>query len=195
MAARGWRVTGQGAAREARMNRQAMRRVTAVAVMAVAVTAGTAQAATVSLEGRVLRLTAGAGEANDVTVTVSSSQRCATVVQCDLLSGVSAATVHDAVGGLEAGEGCTVAAGDVVCTATQRDLELAVDLGDGNDSFSSTGHSFADVHGGAGDDTLTAADARLSGEDGDDRLTNDAQGSRRGDLQGGAGADVLVGNA
>lgn len=63
-------------------------------------------------------------------------------------------------------------------------------LGDGNDTFSTTRHSF--VYGGHGDDNLTSLISQggiLRGENGNDRIT-----VRLGEASGGDGRDTLVGS-
>ncbi|MBE2320592.1 lytic murein transglycosylase [Solirubrobacter sp. CPCC 204708] len=156
--------------------------------------------ATVSSAGGVVTYTAAAGETNRLTV-------------------VSATEVRDSSAPLTAGAGCTVAgAGRVTCPAAAR---FAVELGDGDDTFTTSVTVPVTVGDGAGRDLVTGgggADVFLAGAGNDtyaggagtDRVDFSARvagvvvdlaaGSGEGDtfngvedLVGGSGNDDLTG--
>src|SRR5262245_36107171 len=82
--------------------------------------AADADAATVSLDGSILRVTAAPGEVNQIAIARSS-----------VLS------VSDAEAPLAAGAGCAAAGAAVQCPRAGI-LGLSVDLGDGDDTLAST---------------------------------------------------------
>ena len=104
-----------------------------------------AQAATVSFADGAVTYTAAPGETNRVTLT-------------------SATEVRDSTATLTAGTGCTLAApGRVTCAAATR---FAIDLGDGDDTLTTSLSVPVTVSDGAGRDTVTGgtgADVFLAG--------------------------------
>ena len=93
-----------------------------------------AQAATVSFADGAVTYTAAPGETNRVTLT-------------------SATEVRDSSATLTAGTGCTLAApGRVTCAAATR---FAIDLGDGDDTLTTSLSVPVTASDGAGRDTLT----------------------------------------
>ena len=125
-----------------------------------------AHAATVSVEGTVLRVSAAPGEANQLTVA----------------EGVPnpSFTVTDPGAALTAGPGCAVAQdGSATCSVPVSLIDI--DAGDLDDSVTVAGVLPARILGGEGDD-------RLQGGDGSDELLGDA-GSDFAD--GGDGHDTI----
>jgi Ca2+-binding RTX toxin-like protein len=112
-----------------------------------------AQAATVSVEGDVVRVVAASGEANVMTLAAGLTD--------------ASAVVSDAGAPLVAGPGCAPGAdGRVSCSAAVDSGHLAgidVDAGDFDDSVSVSASMPATLVGGEGDD-------RITGGDGDDTL-------------------------
>jgi RTX calcium-binding nonapeptide repeat (4 copies) len=126
-----------------------------------------AQAATASIEGDALRITATPGEYNAILVAPAGT-------------GLS---VTDSAYPVAAGPGCSVQGTAAICPLPTR---VEADLGDGDDSLALSASLPADLEGGAGNDILTliasaSAATTLDGGDGDDVL------------QAAAGADVLIG--
>ena len=133
----------------------------------------------------------------------------ANVVTLDRAAGTWTFSDTGSAGEIAAPEPCTrVDARSVTCpehpdTTSLRLVFNEIDLGDGNDSFDTAEDTFdyvADVDGGTGDDTLTAARSRdrvwLNGGPGNDVLvgSNDATAELAGDvLRGGAGDDTIRG--
>jgi hypothetical protein len=140
-------------------------RAPALSIALLLLAAPGAQAATVSVEGDVLRVVAAPGEANQVGVGIASG---------------FALTVTDPGAPLTVGPGCVVAQdGSASCTSPAGGTPLArieVDAGDLDDSVSVQAPLPARILGGDGDD-------RLEGGDGVDQLL------------GGAGADFADGGA
>ena len=151
-----------------------------------------AGAATVSAEGSELRITAGANEANKITVA----------------EGAGAFDVRDAGAALTLGPGCTATADGATCERGSVQTVRA-DLGDGEDTFQFTGALGTAVDAGTGDDVVrggggndnvntgpgndtalgSAGVDRLYGADGSDSL----EGGNGNDLlDGGTGPDTLV---
>jgi hemolysin type calcium-binding protein len=153
----------------------------AAAVLLLMFTAETCHAAKVEADGRlVVRYTAGAAERNAVTAELSAGE----------------VVISDAGAGIEAGNGCrSVDTHSAACPVA----DLQVDLGDGDDSLSSTVSVAA--QGGTGNDSLrgSAAPDALEGGDGNDRLVggggDDMIFGGEGDdrLDGGSGDDNLNG--
>jgi hypothetical protein len=145
-----------------------------------------AQAATVSVEGDMLRVVAAGGEWNAMTIAPAAPGALA-------LSDTRATPL--------AGPGCTSGGSQVVCGGAAR---VEVDLGAGDDQFVLSALVPARVLGGPGTDALTATPAVppldplafpavvLDGGDGDDSLTT--SGGADG-LSGGAGYDTLSSGA
>jgi len=142
-----------------------------------------AHAAVVSVEGDALRVIAGPGEFNAVTVAPAP------------VPGVPA--VSDAGFPLAAGAGCQPSASMVICATAAR---LHADLGDGDDGLTVNAPHAAEVVGGDGNDVLTSASGAdvltggegndaLAGGDGDDRLDG---GTGADSADGGSGADSIV---
>jgi hypothetical protein len=145
-----------------------------------------ARAATVAVEGGVLRVTAGPGEVNAVAVAPGGAP--GTLAVTDLGPAPSA------------GAGCTPtgAPSSLACVEA---TSVEADLGDLDDSLTLSAPAAISVRGGVGDDTLTAAPAgwlfapptaRLDGGDGDDTLIGGPGGD---ELDGGLGADAADGGA
>jgi Ca2+-binding RTX toxin-like protein len=136
--------------------------------------------ATARVTAPALRYTAGACEANRVTVS--------------LASGVYTITDPGAGATITAGPGCSPVAGNphqVTCPASGIS-ELSISTGDRDDTVSVAAATRASISGGTGNDTLGGGPAQdtLAGDDGGDRLDG-ADGSDV--LRGGYGADVLRG--
>ena len=157
-----------------------------------------AQAATVSSSGARISVTGGV-KVDTVTVAAGDEQT----------------RVEDSTAPLTAQTGCVQVNAHVATCPANFDVDIAVDLRDGDDTATVDGggtvdvtagtgndtvavnHPFrvSQVHGGAGDDHLTMGSTlggALFGEDGDDDLevTSGAAG-----LDGGPGDDRLVGGA
>jgi RTX calcium-binding nonapeptide repeat (4 copies) len=137
----------------------------ALTLLTLLVCPGAAQAATVNVENRTLRVIAAPGELNQITITPAPSDPAALEVTDGIASPV------------------------MVSDATS----VYADLGDGDDVLSLTAPVPAQILGGEDNDTLTVAPATLAvdpalspavtldGGDGDDTLT------------GAGGADTLLG--
>lgn len=160
---------------------EAMRLVAPLTIVCMLALAPAAHAATVSVEGGAVRVNAGAGEANSLTLTQEGVQ----LVVTD--TGAPAA--------LGAGTGCDLDGpnGRVTCPATGV-TSVNVDAGDGSDAVDTRIPLPALLAGGAGDDKLTggAGNDSLSGGDGNDTL---AAGDGNDTLSGDAGNDTLAGGA
>ena len=159
-------------------------RFVALAIFALLVLAAPARAATVSVDGDVLRVNAAPGEGNQISVGPSES----------------GLTVSDgwSTESLSLGAGCSsLEWGEPVCSGASR---VVIDLGDGDDRAEVTAPIPVELRGGEGNDELTGGEAndRLDGGPGDDRLTggpgNDRlNGDRGGDhADGGAGDDAIL---
>jgi hypothetical protein len=115
-----------------------------------------AKAATVSMEGEVLRVLAGPGEVNQITVA----------------TGIDASfTVTDPGAPLTAGPGCTAVDGaSASCAAPASQIDI--DAGDLDDSVSVEGELPARLLGGDGDDQLLGGDGAdfADGGGGDDSI-------------------------
>ena len=120
-----------------------------------------------------LTYTAGAGEANDLTVTGTT---------VNIVSSPLGVRVTDAGAPLTAGQGCTAQGMEVVCTVIgQATIErFTYDTGDGNDRLRFVNTSGI-VQLGAGDDSFAAELAA-------------APGNPNTDVDGGPGADSLSAN-
>jgi len=101
-----------------------------------------ARAATVSVTGASLRVTAAPGELNRVAIAPVTG----------------ALAVTDTGAPLQAGEGCAVAGAAVQCASLAL-LDVTVELGDGNDTLTSTAVLPLVVTDGVGNDTLTGGPA------------------------------------
>jgi hypothetical protein len=167
---------------------------------ALAALPAVAEASTASRSGDAITITAGAGEANDVRVSV----------ECCGFDAV----VTDAAGVTATGECVQVTPTEANCGQPPRG-DLVASLGDGNDTFreSVDTASFRSitVDGGTGDDTLSGDQAidvfyggddndtisggssadQLFGEAGNDSVTGGAHGDA---LSGGPGQDLLEGD-
>lgn len=99
------------------------------------------QAAVTSVEGTVLRVSAGPGETNVLTLTAGSARSF---------------TVTDLGTPLTAGPGCTQTDIGVTCV-TSADTEIDVSAGDGDDSVTISAPVGAFVDAGAGDDLIQLA--------------------------------------
>ena len=151
-------------------------------VIAFGLLAAPARGATVDASGGTLRYVAGAGEANAVTITPGAG-----IVTVDEASPTTL---------LGVGSGCSSAGpGRATCSTTGL-AQLSIDLGDGNDTLTSTSTLPASVADGPGNDVvaLGAGNDTLIGAPGDDRLDAGAGNDTFTDA-GGAGADVLIGGA
>jgi hypothetical protein len=162
--------------------------------VALLVLSAAAHAATVSVEGQVLRVIAAPGEANQLSVVARPTD--------------FSLTVRDWGAPLTPGPGCTSAAdgsADCAAPATASAVPLAgveVDAGDLDDSVSVAAELPARILGGDGNDALSAATttttldgasagaAVLDGGPGDDRLQG---GDGDDSLLGGGGADFADG--
>jgi hypothetical protein len=189
-----------------------MRRALGLAAALVALGAGPAGAATVSLErvhpcddvppdevtpgcdtppNGVVTVAAAPGEANRVTASATGEEGRSWTVR-----------VADAGAPLRAGAGCAASApGEVTCSGELAAVSLVVALGDGHDTLAVTTPTRTRADGGEGDDTLTTAggfdtldggpgfDGLFAGA-GDDLLL-DRDGAVAGDdgFDGGPGAD------
>jgi hypothetical protein len=132
--------------------------------------ASSAQAATVSVEGDLLRVLAAPGEANQLTIAPSSSE--------------PSVVVTDLGAPLVPGPGCTTAPdGSASCSRADGIplASIAVDAGDLNDSATVTAPLPAQILGGEGDD-------RITGGDGDDTLVG---GGGEDFVDGGTGNDSI----
>lgn len=135
---------------------------TALGAALTAVTAVPASASSASVEfsGQQLIYVADPGEINDVTVTQT---------------GPGAFTVTDLGAIIVAGQGCTGGGSTVTCSeANATNINVRVELGDGDDAVTVNSSVVAYLYGGAGDDTLTATSNVVSvlyGEAGDDTIT------------------------
>jgi Ca2+-binding RTX toxin-like protein len=110
-----------------------------------------ANAATVSVEGAVLRVVAAPGEANELAVTAAASDPFA--------PGPTASfTVTDAGAPLTPGPGCSPGDTGVTCV-TPVDTGIDVSAGDRDDSVTVFGAAPAVIDGGDGDDRLTGGEA------------------------------------
>ena len=143
--------------------------------------------ASVSADGRTVTYQAASGETNDLVVdrngsTVRFDDRGATV---------------------GTGLNCSRSGDDAVCPDPSGLARVVVRAGDGNDSVQGGGfendrasNSPTEIHGDAGNDTLTATNrdsdvvSQLHGDQGDDRLTG---GEDADELFGGPGNDRLDG--
>jgi Ca2+-binding RTX toxin-like protein len=184
------------------MTRKPGASVLLIALVALAFTAGGAQASTVTATpssdggGEDLKFQAAAGEENDVSISVK---------------GAFFATgwlVTDNTSTLTAGAGCqSLDAHTASCpfTSTELGIGVQVDLGDGRDwadVAQACGRNDMDfpcyraaVDGGSGTDVIWGADGTrslLRGEEGNDVLRAGAAGAV---LNGGADSDYMVGSA
>jgi hypothetical protein len=110
-------------------------------VAAILALAGPAPAATVSVEGSSLRVDAGPGEANQLTIATTATTPSPTF------------SVTDAGAPLAAGPGCVPADAGVTCV-TGADPAIDVSAGDLDDSVTVAGPPGAFVDGGFGDDVI-----------------------------------------
>jgi hypothetical protein len=145
------------------------------------------------VEGDLLRVVAGAGEANAVAVAPADPT--------DPTMAPGSLAVTDAGAPLTAGSGCIgTSSGALSCGPPIAAVE--VDLGDGGDTLTVVAGVPTRAAGGAGDDVLNSGagadlldggpgDDQLDGGDGDDR---DVGGDGDDLLTGGPGADVLLGD-
>ena len=133
-------------------------------LVALLALAGPAGAATVSVDGAVLRVVAASGEANGLTVTASTTSF----------------TVTDSGSPLTPGPGCSPSDTGVTCV-TLVGSTIDVSAGDLDDSVTIFGTVSAVVDGGDGDDRLTGGDA------GDGLIG----GTGADFADGGAGNDVI----
>ncbi|WP_051797430.1 calcium-binding protein [Catenuloplanes japonicus] len=158
-----------------------------LATTTIAVTGAPARAAapgTATSAGGVVTFAAVAGQANQITVRIAGT-----------------ALVLDDIHPITAGAGCLAVAGDGTTVRCAGATKLTLDLGDGNDLFSSTLAAGVVVHGGPGNDRLTGGDGpdSLYGDAGDDYLDGRAGddwlygGDGDDELHGGLGADELDG--
>jgi hypothetical protein len=172
----------------------------AALVIALIAFPAVAEASTASRSGDAIAITAGAGETNDVRVTV----------EC---CGFDA-TITDAAGVTAAGDCIQVTPTEANCGGAPRG-DLVASLGDGNDRFRESvdtasfrsisvdggpgddtleGDQAIDIiHGGDGNDTIAggSSDDQLFGDAGDDKVTGGPHGDA---LSGGPGRDVLEGD-
>src|SRR5918998_3994854 len=132
-----------------------------------------AQAATATVEGGALRLSANAGESNVVTVAPAGT----------------ALVVSDAGAVLTPGPGCAPQGVQLICGGATR---VEADLGDGDDALTLSAPLPADLDAGDGDDALTASAAAdtLAGGAGFDTLVG-GEGDDR--IDGGTGGDSADG--
>ena len=157
-------------------------------VLALLVLAAPAHAATVSVEGGVLRVVADPGEDNAISLGWTESWA----------SSVPVFAVLDE-SGVRSRPAPVRAADEESTSSPARPLARGGDAGDGDDVVSAEGDLPVVVYGGDGDDSLIGGDAddkleggagddRLYGGDGDDRLL----GHRGADeADGGDGADRI----
>jgi outer membrane receptor protein involved in Fe transport len=170
------------------MHRRAGRRALVAVPLALLLLAPGAHAATVFVEGDLLRVIAAPGEANQLTVAPASPSPEAVAPSF---------TVTDWAAPVTAGSGCTAADdGTATCAAPATTASalarIEVDAGDLDDSVSVGATLPVRVLGGDGHDALSAAAtaAVLDGGSGDDRLTG---GDGDDALVGGSGADFADG--
>jgi hypothetical protein len=140
-------------------------RVPVLTVLLLALVPAGARAAVVSVEGDALRITAGPGEQNTVTVAPAP------------VPGLVA--VSDVGFPPSAGAGCQPSGSQMLCGGVAR---LQADLGDGDDQLALSAPLVASLEGGEGDDLL-------AGGDGDDRIDG---GTGADSADGGSGADSIV---
>ncbi len=153
-----------------------MRRAAALTcfVLLFAVAPAAARAATVSVDGDVLRLVAGPGEYNKLTIAPA---------------GAAAVSVVDSGAPLTYGSGCVAQ----FCSGATR---MEADLGDGDDALTLSAPLPSVLQGGLGNDALTLTAltpglaSTLDGGEGDDALASAAGADV---LLGGPGFDSLVG--
>lgn len=115
----------------------------------------------------------------------------------ELSTSEAGTVVRDTLAEIFAGTGCTqVTPHEVLCATVQPaggSVFVLGSLGDGDDSFTSSGLSLG-IAGAGGDDTITATGGsyyRVHGNDDDDTITVD--GARSGDdIDGGVGNDELT---
>jgi hypothetical protein len=145
----------------------------AALLLALLALAGPAGAATVSVEGSVLRVAAAPGESNDLAVTAATPDPA--------IPGPTVSfTLTDPGAPLTPGPGCASGDVGVTCVAPAGST-IDVSAGDLDDSVTIFGTAQALLDGGDGDDRLTGGDA------GDALL-----GGSGGDFaDGGAGDDVI----
>jgi RTX calcium-binding nonapeptide repeat (4 copies) len=167
----------------------------AAALISVALPAS-ARAATVAVEGDVLRVNALPGEANVVTI-----------VPGDQLSAPGTLRLGDSGAPAQAGGGCSAAEAGAVSCPTNGVLRLELDLGDLDDMVSVQTALPLHALGGDGNDGVTAWPAgpmggattvTLDGGLGDDTLTVNAQDPLTAPasvLTGGEGNDTLTSSA
>src|SRR3712207_1521417 len=125
-------------------------RLVAVAFLALLVLAAPARAATVSVEGDVLRVTGSPGAGNQISIGAGNQ---------------GGLTVSDGWSSeaLSLGAGCsTLEWGDPTCTGATK---VVLDLGDGDDRAEVTAPVPVELRGGEGNDELTGGEAadRLEG--------------------------------
>ncbi|GAA1615256.1 calcium-binding protein [Actinoplanes couchii] len=152
--------------------------VTTVFLASPAQAATAAKAEVSGKNSTVVRFTAGAGQNNNLRITVSGRT----------------VTLNDQVA-IKAGKGCKPVKGDktkVKCTTSRTPTELVVKLGDQNDLLNNGSAVPMSAWGGAGADAMSGGTGRdrIYGGAGND----DILGSKGADLlDGGAGDDVLYG--
>ena len=145
----------------------------AAALAALLVAAPVAGASTVVVGSNQVVFTATPGTANQVTVSDSGNSF----------------RVSDPASVVVAGVGCSQSGATVLCPQSSIS-SIRVELGDGNDTLTSTASENLVVRGGAGNDTLNGGGQgdQLNGEDGNDTIVgNDGPDT----MDGGAGTDVV----
>jgi len=151
-----------------------------LSLMLLALTPASARAAVVSVDGDVLRLSAGPGEQNALTVAPAP-----------LPAPPGFVAVGDAGFPLAWAGGCQPSGTMVVCGGAAR---IEADLGDGDDQLTLSAPLPARLAGGEGHDSLVGAGAAdvLSGDAGDDTLVG---GDGSDLLDGGTGGDSADGGS
>jgi hypothetical protein len=138
-----------------------------------------ADASTATTADGNLRYAAAAGEVNNVTFARVSGNTF---------------RVTELGATITAGTGCTQDSPNVVTCSTAAGRPIIANLGDQNDTATSTTSRTVQLFGEDGNDRLSGASGRdlLDGGNGDDNITGGSSADR---LRGGAGNDQLVGNS
>jgi hypothetical protein len=150
-------------------------RALVLALAALLVVPAAASAGTASVAGATITFTAAAGETNQLGLTYSAD--------------AGTYSFHDNTAPVAAGPGCRAIGTDEAACPAAGVSQVAVDLGDGDDTGASPGPYPAPVtvHGGPGADDLSGSGTQ-AGDDGRDRLAASDSGAT---LDGGPGNDDL----
>src|SRR4051812_23507910 len=156
-----------------------MRRFLIPATMLLLAAPSAAHAATATTADGNLRYAAAAGEVNNVTFARVSGDTF---------------RVTELGATITAGTGCNQESPNVVTCTTRAGRQIIANLGDQNDTATSTTSRAVQLFGEDGNDRLSGASGRdtLDGGNGDDDLTGGSSADR---LRGGPGNDQLLGNS